>query len=54
MSVWTTDPDQVGVALAVFWSLFLLQMVPATVGVIYLWKKLHARSTLATHGNRGG
>lgn len=53
VSVWTTDPDQVGAAIAMLWSVFLLQMVPATVGVIYLWKKLHARSTLATNGKGG-
>ena len=43
ISAWTTDPDRVGVVLAFLWSVFLLQMVPATVGVIYLWKKLHMR-----------
>jgi hypothetical protein len=53
VSVSTTDPDRVGAALALLWSVLLLQMVPATVGVIYLWKKLHARSTLATNGDRG-
>lgn len=43
VSAWTTDSDRVGVALTLLWSIFLLQMVPATVGVIYVWKKLHMR-----------
>jgi hypothetical protein len=43
VSVSTADPEGVGVALAFFWSVFLLQMVPAAGGVIYLWKKLHMR-----------
>jgi hypothetical protein len=44
VSVWTRDLDRVGAALALLSFLFVLQMVPATVGVTYLWMKLRARS----------
>lgn len=47
-SVWTTDPDMVGTAIALLVSVLLLQMVPATVAVIYLWKKLHIRMAHAS------
>lgn len=52
VSVWTTDPGRVGAAIALLSFLLLLQMLPATVGVIYLWKKLHARSAPATTGEQ--
>lgn len=52
VSVWTKDPDGVWAALALLAFLFLLQMVPATVGVIYLWKKLRARSAPITTGEQ--
>ena len=52
VSVWTKDPDRVWAALALLAFLFLLQMVPATVGVIYLWKKLRARSASITTGEQ--
>lgn len=44
VSVRTEDPDRVWAALALLVFLLLLQMVPATIGVIYLWRKLRARS----------
>lgn len=52
VSVRTEDPDGVWAALALLAFLFLLQMVPATVGVIYLWKKLRARSAPITTGEQ--
>jgi hypothetical protein len=52
VSVRTEDPDGVWAALALLAFLFLLQMVPATVGVIYLWKRLHARSAPTTTGQQ--
>lgn len=51
VSVRTEDPDRVWAALALLAFLVILQMVPATVGVIYLWKKLRARSTPVTIGD---
>ena len=44
VSVRTKDPDRVWAALALLVVLLLLQMVPATVGGVYLWRKLRARS----------
>lgn len=51
-SVRTEDPDGVWAALALLAFLFLLQMVPATVGVIFLWKRLQARSAPSTTGEQ--
>jgi FtsH-binding integral membrane protein len=52
VSVRTEHPDGVWAALALLAFLFLLQMVPATVGVVYLWKRLHARSAATTTGEQ--
>jgi hypothetical protein len=43
-SVSTEDPGSVGAAIALLSFVVFVQMLPATVGVIYLWMKLRSRS----------
>jgi hypothetical protein len=43
VSVSTMDPNELGAALALLSFLLVLQMVPATVSVTYLWMKLRRR-----------
>lgn len=54
VSVRTEDPDRVWAALALLVFLLLLQMVPATIGVIYLWRKLRARSAPVASEEQAG